>query len=267
MVTRSAILKPETEVQLAGEMLPLWRQRPKLTAKQIAEELNFGEKPYEKLKKYHVYFYREKFNKGSGEEGKYEWLEPFRGKFRRRKKGGTKKGHHRYKHEPEETMPYPVFRDTLNDKVPIPEDKYGGEWYEKYVCRKRAYLILHYWSPLRRSEIIERKGRDFKITRDVLKIVLYRKKKYYKKGAKPEPFFLTRELPLADEVVSWVRKFRANERPFDFSGVQGWRYVKDVFTKKIQHRSFVCAHKKHSTIHPTRRGTIPRRTRLHLKSS
>jgi len=224
--TRSPKLDPVLEVKLAEEMHPLWTNGE--TAKEIATILEFGvpNTPFEKLQVFHVWNYRTKFNKGVGENGKYKHLEPYKGKFRRRRTGGTVKGKSRYKSKPEETMSFQTFQSKLDSAVPkIPSP---------YTMRKRAYLILHYWSPLRKAEITERLGTDFKVKGDFCVINLYRKKKYYKPTAKPEPFYLSLELPLVNEVVEWVSRF-TNERPFNFTNVTAWKYVKEVFPGLYPH--------------------------------
>lgn len=62
-----------------------------------------------------------------------------------------------------------------------------------YVRRKRAYLILHYWTPLRKSEIYDRTINDFETKKGELVIHLRRKKKKYKHIDDEEPL----EVPLA----------------------------------------------------------------------
>lgn len=207
---RQPVLVPEIEERLKEEMRPLWNGGA--LARDIASKLNFGVKvegnPYSKLKVRHVWFYRFKFG------------------FRKRK-GGIKKGRPRYKKKLEEPMQFKEFQATLDKRIPhVPTD---------YARRKRAYLILHYWTPLRRSEILERVAKDFSIKHDVLKINLYRKKKYYREGEKKEPFYLSLRMPLVDEVVDWVTRFEDDERPFSFSGWTGWNYVREVFEGYYPH--------------------------------
>jgi hypothetical protein len=212
---RQPLLKPEIEEKLEADLEPLWTDG--LTAKQIAERLEFGtpEGTYKKLKPMHVYFYREKFG------------------FRRRKKG-IKKNRPRYKDKQDTTMDFTEFQETLNDKVPKSDDP--------KVKRKRAYLILSFWTPLRKSEIIERVRKDFTRRGGRLKINLYRKKKFYRKNAESEPFFLPLSTPMLDEVVDWIfgtvdgeKRFQPDERPFNFTGWTAWKYVHDVFDGLYPH--------------------------------
>jgi integrase len=219
MFKRMPLLSPEVEVKLAEEMLPLWGQG--LKAKEIADELNFGRGDYAKLKTFHVWFYRLKFN-----DARYEHLKDFKGQFQRRKRG-IAKGKSRYKEKFDETMPFSEFKSLLNRNVSKSDDD--------EVMMKRALCILFYWTPLRRSEILERVRKDFKVKRDYLVINLYRKKKSYLPTAKPEPFYLLLELPLVDEVVEWIEKFKSNERPFDITPLKAWYWVKDVFEGRYVH--------------------------------
>lgn len=220
-ITRTALLKPEVENQLRLDLKELWTAGK--TAKEIADILEFGVKDtkYAQLKVFHVWLYRSKFAK------KYPRSFPKRGN------AGIRKGQPRYKTKPEETMSFTEFKEQLNRELPKVE--YKSDIYTAYVCRKRAYLILHFWCPLRKSEIYERLGKDFRLKGKFLKIDLYRKKKFYKQNADTEPFYLNVDLPLVDEVIFWVKRFGKNKRPFDFCGVTAWRYVKDVFPTKFPH--------------------------------
>jgi hypothetical protein len=199
---RQPILEPEVEEELKIALEPLWTEG--LTAQQIAERLEFGvaDGNYKKLKPMHVWFYREKFG------------------FKRRKKG-IKKGEHRYHAKRNTVMTFQEFEETLNKELPYSDDP--------EVRMKRAYMILSFWTPLRKSEILERLRKDFTIESGALKIDLYRKKKRYPKNAETEPFFLPLTTPILKEVTDWVFKFKKDERPFNFDGWHAWRYVKDVF--------------------------------------
>jgi hypothetical protein len=219
MFKRMPLLSPEVEVKLAEEMLPLWDKGFK--AKEIAEELNFGRGDYAKLKTLHVWFYRLKFN-----DARYEHLKEFKGQFQRRKKG-IAKGKSRYKEKFDETMSFSEFKSLLNQNAPV----YDND----EVMMKRAYFILHYWTPLRKSEILERVRRDFKVKREFLVINLYRKKKHYGPNAKPEPYYLLLELPLVDEVVEWIKKFKSNEHPFNITPLKAWYWAKETFDGRYPH--------------------------------
>jgi len=247
-------LEAETEAQLAKDMKPLWNGG--FTARQIASKLHFGEptiivdgekkkNPYANLKKFHVWAYRSKFNKGmEGESTKH--LKPFKGKFPKRKGHGIKKGKPRYKFKREKVMPIQEFKSKLNAELPLDEEL-PLRLNPESIRKRRAFLILSYWTPLRKSEILERVRKDFVEKDNILEINLYRKKKYYKKDAKGkivaklEPFDLTldsKERTLVNEVVDWIKCFRKNERPFNFSGVTAWRYTKEVFGEDSYHHFF-----------------------------
>jgi hypothetical protein len=223
---RQPLLKPEVEAELKKEMSSWWNNG--YTAKQIADYLWFG-KPgtrYEKLKPYHVYFYRQKFG------------------FRRRRRAPFKKGTSRYKDKQEDVMSYQEFKAALDEKVPK-----NPSFHDR---RKRTYLILHYWTPLRASEIYERTIDDFELKKAVLVIHLLRKKKHHKPSVKDEPLEVPLALPLMDEVVEWLlsrdwvvvpnlkkwkRKQRLNphNRPWNISSWTAWHYVNEVFAGYYPH--------------------------------
>lgn len=211
-IHRQPILNEKTEAKLKKELSELWSKG--LTANEIAEKLEFGKLggPYEKLKVYHVYFYRSKFG-----------LPPRRVR---------PKGKPRYKDKKEDVMPFNVFKETLNRKIP----KKGF-----FNRRKRTYLILHYWTPLRKSEIYERSIEDFTLKDGFLKIDLLRKKKQYPKTVKSEPIEVLLALPLMNEVIEWLTKeeWKSPEnkenRPWNISGQTAWKYVKEVFAEHYPH--------------------------------
>lgn len=241
--SRAPLLEPEVEVELATAMLKPWADG--LSAKAIADKLGFGSTHthFAKLQPRHIFSYRIKFNEGGVSE-KTKHLRRFKHAFTARqtrygKHIGIAKGEYRYKVEPGRVLTFPEFRDALNEAVPIVHTE--DEYYSKYVARKRALLILHFWTPLRRSEVIERVRKDFSYEQGFLKIDLYRKKKRYRRNeqgkilAKTEPFFAALDLPLMHEVVDWIDKFDENEKPFDISGGTSWRYCKDVFPDMCVH--------------------------------
>jgi hypothetical protein len=197
-------------------MKSLWAQG--YLAKDIAKELNFGENgtPYEKLKTYHVWFYRQKFN------------------LRKRRKAPFEKGHRRYKHRPKELglMSPEEFVQTLNQKIP------GRTFHER---RKRTYCIVHYWTPLRASEIYERSINDFEITNAKLTIHLLRKKKGHKPTDEDEPVSIPLAFPLVNEVVEWLEKgewrsrFNPENRPWKIKKDAAWSYIREVFKGHYPH--------------------------------
>jgi hypothetical protein len=209
---RLPILEPEVEEELRIALEPLWTEG--LTAQQIAQRLEFGnpESNYKKLIPAHVWYYREKFEKELKKRGEVG--------FKRRKKG-IKKGKHRYHAKRDTVMTFQEFEETLNEQLPYSTDP-------EVQC-ERAYIILSFWTPLRKSEIIERLRKDFSIDSGTLKIDLYRKKKRYPKNAETEPFFLPLTTPMIGEVTKWIFKFKKDERPFNFDGWHAWKYVHDVF--------------------------------------
>jgi hypothetical protein len=224
---RQPLLSAEVEARLKKEMGLMWRQGHK--AKDIAEALCFGEEGtiFKKLKPYHVYFYRSKFG------------------FLHRQKPPRGKGESRYKHKPKELgMMLPeVFINTLDEKIP----KFPSTFHRR---RKRTYLIIHYWTPLRKSEIYERTIEDFEITETKLIIHLLRKKKHHKPTDDDEPVSIPLEFPLMDEVIDWLEseawktmipdkehpgKTKLNLRPWKIDKDTAWNYVKEVFEDCYPH--------------------------------
>jgi integrase len=220
-IRRQAILTPTQEITLAQKLEPLWSQG--LSAAEIAYELTFGRGEYSMLKRYHVWFYRQKFDRAE-----YHWLIPFKGHFPRRKKG-IRPGHSRYADKFEEVLPHREFKLLLNKNLSKDED-------DEEVMMNRAYCILQYWTPLRKSELLERLRKDFKVKEDCLVITLYRKKKHYAPNAKPEPCNLLLSLPYVDEVVEYLESFKANEKVFaKLTPTKAWGLTKKVFEDRYPH--------------------------------
>ncbi len=229
---RQPTLTESIEKSLREELEPLWKRG--LSAKNIANTLNFGEEgQYKKLKTYHVYYYRTKFE-----------LPP-----RVKRQSGVP----RYKHKPDTIEPlspdevynslnkvYPLdytIKSTIGKKIMIAKSKMS-----------RAFLWLLYYTPLRKSEIYERSLRDFKIARSedmgsYILIDLYRKKKIVteKKPAIKAPFYLSLEAPHTLEVLDWLR-YRMEQTnhnmdmlTFPISSWQAWNTVKKVFPDSYPH--------------------------------
>jgi len=206
---RDTILKPK--------LTELWNDSSNLTAKEIAEILDFGVPGtvFEKLKPYHVWFYRSYFK-----------LPP----RREREKGGS-----RYKEKKQDLMTWQTFIETLEEKLP------PLSFLSK---RQRSFLILLYWTPLRKSEIYERTRTDFEIkTKEkILTIDLFRKKKKYDHGDKSEPLNVPLVFPKMDEVVDYLEKeewksFETNpkNRPWKISHQTAWNYVREIFEGYYPH--------------------------------
>lgn len=258
---RTAVLTEEEETKLAQQMLPLWNSDPPIPAKEITRKLNFGvpETEYAKLKKHSVFYYRLKFNNPVSRLGKvYKHLKRFEGKFPRRREGAFGKSSdyekkNRYKNKKKKVMTFQTFKEGL-ETIPITEE--FGSGYSRLIRRKRAYLILHFWTPLRKSEIYERTINDFDFDEGFLEINLYRKKKFYAPGADTEPFYLETNLNLVSEVVDWIfsEEWREplrdekgkliknikgeqvlSKRPFNFTGWTAWNYVKSTFPTFYPH--------------------------------
>lgn len=223
---RQPTLTESVEETLKEELEPLWNRG--LSAKNIAEILNFGDEgQYKKLKVYHVYYYRTKFE-----------LPP-----RVKRQSGIP----RYKHRPdsiEPASPDEVYK-SLN-KV------YRLDYPIKSMVRQskmsRAFLWVLYYTPLRKSEIYERSLKDFQIARSedmgsFILIDLYRKKKIVteKKPAQKAPFYLSLEAPHSVEVLDWLRDrmqqvdHNMDMLAFPISSWQAWSTVKKVFPDAYPH--------------------------------
>lgn len=228
--TRSALLTNEVKEELRQAMKPLWIEGK--TAKQIASILHFGEdikvanpanpnekrsNPYKNLKVHSVYLYRHEFCTSP----------KYNDKDYTKRDGGIPQGKPRYLNKRKEIMPPDEFITRLNLKCPKVTDPTALNY--EYSCRKRAYLITSYWSPLRKSEILERIAKDFSIEEDKYKVNLYRKKKFHRENAEPEPYFFPLEVPMIQEVINWVDRFNPDEHPFNFSGWTARQYFIDVF--------------------------------------
>jgi len=227
---RQPLLNAAEEDKLMAEMRPLWLTG--IPGKNIAQKLRFGAKgtPYKKVKTSYVYYYRQKFAKKDPDG------------FPIRKHPSFAQGEQRYKHPPEELgiMEPDEFIETLNEKLPLIDSFYAR--------RARSYLIVHFYTPLRSSEIYERTIDDFEISETKIKINLLRKKKRHKPTDKNEPISIPRAFPLVDEVVDWLegeewkqektnRKGEVvfNLRPWDISHDTALNYVKEVFPDAYPH--------------------------------
>jgi len=248
---RQSILKPEVEDQLKSELSKLWlSENPKLLGKEIAEKLQFGisvmvnkkeTNPYVKVKPEYIFFYRQKFKLPLRKKASFA-------KTTDSKRVGLRKS--RYKVHPEDLglMSTKEFIETLDLRMPPDSESF-------YHKRARSYLILHFWSCLRSSEIYERVISDFEVNKNEIIIHLLRKKKHHEIGDKDEPVEIPRIFPLVDEVVEWLEgkrwvtelrkkgkfvkdkngKIVMNKRPWMISHDTALNYVKDVFPTAYPH--------------------------------
>lgn len=219
-------LTAEEEESLEWELRYHWTMGT--DAKGIAYQLDFGTKGtrWEKLNQRHVYYYRRKFNLVS----------------RRQKKMGES----RYKVAPGSIEP-PTLEDfterldhvyPLNDPIPMFARKFNSF---------RVYLLLHYYSPLRKSEIYERLIEDFSILKnerygDWLHIDLYRKKKRLLRTSEP---FILPMFPHVMEIVTHLKdRLEETEDPTELlfpwgldsgAGSRAWRICKGAFPEAYPH--------------------------------
>jgi integrase len=247
---RQPLLKREVEEQLKHEMLKFWRDHWK--AKDIAEHLSFGipHTTYEQLKPWHVYTYRSKFLKDElAKEAKDQDPSIIAGYKRHRKPAFKKKElgmrASRYKHRPKElgVMQPEDFIQTLNEKIPLVHA-------DKRDRCIRSYLIVSFYTPLRKSEIFERTIDDIEITETKITFKLLRKKKGHEEDDEEEPISIQRSWKLVDEVVDWLEgeewkepipnpknrdKVVFNLRPWNFGKDTALNYVKKVFPNHFPH--------------------------------
>ena len=222
---RQPLLNTEQTEQLKAEVEELWKQG--YDGQYIARRLGFGEKgKYQKLKPQYIYFYRQKFN------------------LPKRREGSCQKGESRYNTKPIDLplLSFKQFQDQLNEYAPL------TTFTPFHILRKRAFLILHFLTPLRMSEIIERTIQDFELTPTHLTIHLLRKKKKYKITQTDEPIRLPLNYPLIAELVNWLKNPRwitkenvngkevtVYHRPFKMSHTCAWHSVNSVFPNYYSH--------------------------------
>lgn len=107
----------------------------------------------------------------------------------------------------------------------------------------RSYIWLHRYSPLRKSELYERKLEDFVVDEKekILIIENFIRKKKLKGKAKEIPFYIPLEYPhVVDEIVKYLVKKMEREkdpkqRAFPFSGWVAWNRMKKAFPNSYCH--------------------------------
>ena len=229
---RHSILKPEVEKQLKGELSELWLTGMK--GKEIAKELEFGveDSKYEKVNPEYVFFYRQKFKLPLRKKASFA-------KTTDSKRDGLRKTRYRVRPEDLGMMSSKEFVEALNKKLP----------FDSFYCKRaRSYLILHYWTPLRSSEIYERVISDFEINKNEIIIHLLRKKKGHQPDDKDEPIEIPRVLPLVDEVANWLLSKEweieiknekgevvLNQRPWMISHDTALNYAKEIGKNYFPH--------------------------------
>ena len=228
-----SILTPDIEKKLNKELSPLWMAmnpdgKPRYMGTQIAEMLGFGEPgPYKKLKPYHVYYYRRKFKLPQRAD--------------HYKHGSMTQKTDRLAFSGEEIPK--IIKDTMEiEKFKVYIQKIGEkeESREFYNKRKRAYLILLFWSGLRKSEIYDMIRQEFEIHPDRLRLKIIRKKKRKKEVGYLN---LPRTMWGIDEAIEWITQvdknnrlvFRENDKPFNISSTTAWKYVKEMVDELYPH--------------------------------
>jgi hypothetical protein len=216
---RQPLLDKKTEDRLMHDIAGLWNDRNpdtgrRFTGTEIARILEFGVEgtPYEKLKPSHVYHFRQKH------AGREPW----------KSSGELKRHSYHYKggKKIEEPTTLAEFREKLDNFPPFKRNNAFK------MARARAYIILLYWSGLRKSEIYDLPTQAFVPLDDGLRLLAVRYKKRVREVV---------ELKLLDkmwgipEVKIFLARFEENQRPFDISPTTAWHYVKLMDNKLYPH--------------------------------
>jgi hypothetical protein len=219
---RQPLLSKDVQNALQEDLQPLWEEG--LSAEAIATKLEFGSYPYQDLLPRHVWYYRKIFGCS-------------------KRKGGIEKGKPRYNVKPDQIEP-PTIQDIekkLNEVYPLLKNNAGQTDLDTLMVR--AYIWLHRYSPLRKSEIYERKLEDFYIDEKnkILTIQNFIRKKKLKGKAKEVPFLIPLDYPhVMDEIVTYlVRRIErtqdSSKRAFQMSGWVCWSRMKKVFPDIFPH--------------------------------
>jgi hypothetical protein len=219
---RQPLLSKDVLNALKEDLIPLWDEG--LSAEEIADRLEFGKYPYEDLKTYHVWYYRKQFGC-------------------QKRKGGIEKGKPRYNVKPDVIEP-PTIQEIeakLNEVYPLLKNNAGAT--DLNTLMVRAYIWLHRYSPLRKSEIYERELGDFYIDEKakILTLQNFIRKKKLKGKAKEAPFLIPLDYPhVMDEIVTYlVRRIERTQdssaKAFPMSGWVAWNRMKKAFPDMYPH--------------------------------
>ena len=215
---RQPLLDEEHEALLKKELSFYWDKG--YQAKDIVNRLGFGQPgPWKDLKKHHVYNYRKKFG-----------LKPRRKRI---------SGQSRYKVKPDKLEPITLDKLFFAMDLKFPIDLKNPMQLRKNQM-KRAYLLTHYYSPLRKSEIYERRLDEFSIINvqgyEFIHVSLHRKKKL---RPKLSPFRIPMDWRGVKEIQDWldIRKDRVGVEglAFPLNEVSAWEVVKELFPDAYPH--------------------------------
>jgi integrase len=197
---RPPILDKATEEKLRKDLTPLWDEG--FVGSEIAHILEFGvpDTPYSRLKTSHVYHYRKRFE--------------------------LKERQSHYTKRVEDVTPLSEFKRMLDSIPPFKQNN------EHKIAMVRAYIILLYWSGLRKSEIYDRERQDFSVEGFGIVLDALRKKKNVPKRVK---MFLPNEFWGIPEVKIWLDRLRENQRPFPLTSTSSWSYVKRMDGRLYPH--------------------------------
>jgi len=134
----------------------------------------------------------------------------------------------------------------LHGDVKIPIYKYGkqtdtidleflqermkkGEF--KSPLRDKSFLVLLYWTGVRKSEAYERVKGDFEINKTKTDLVIdFHQRK--KNGLKVPPLEIPLDLPYVNLIREQLERTRTGERVWFLSSATAWRIVKRALGKK-----------------------------------
>ncbi|MBA7493565.1 hypothetical protein ES702_04124 [subsurface metagenome] len=208
--TRQPLLSPEVEAQLRKDTHPYWESG--MNGRLMANKLGLEVKGslLEDVPPHYIYFYRLKWQKLHIKDPKKYPLS-----FLPRKVPAFGIGEQRYKIHPDDlgVITQDQFINDLNEKLPPPPEDLHWQ-YAYTIKRARAYLIFHFYTPLRCAEIRERDIRDYELTDESIIIHLLRLKKHHKKGDRDEPIEIPISWRLMNEALEWIQPKHTDEKEY-----------------------------------------------------
>jgi len=212
-IGRISSLNNEELRQLKKIMTPLWKAKDgegnyKYTGIQIAELLGFGEEgSFQKLSPESVYYWRQVLGLPTRRE--------YRGYPQRYKYG-----------KQEEPLDLTDWVKKIDE---IPLTSYHNR-------RKRTYCELDFWSGLRNREISLLTRNDFTLEGKSLLIDAFRLKKKVKRREEAiYPLELRLNWIFVEEIWDWVKRFKADEHPWNVHRSTAWTWVKQIMPKAYPH--------------------------------
>ncbi len=179
------------------------RHRRALHRTRGGKDITIRCREYDVLKERHVYHYRQK----------WEHKEPYKGT------GLLTRHSFHYKNDikQEDITPVDVFFKKLDATPPFKRDN------EFKMARLRAYIILLYWTGLRKSEVYDLTREKFVYDFEGM---LVNATRYKKRKREVVPLYLYDKMTGIPEVKTFLDGYEWFERPFRFSPQTAWHYVK-----------------------------------------